>query len=179
MQQLAASFPSTEWETIQTSVFFPVHPGQPRAVWSPANHVAEVGGVYAFLLPAAWFAPQRTITLHAPHGHQGVGIPFVFTVGSLTADNYGVVYVGRTTDLRRRWRLHLTRGDRIDGGQVKYGLFDCGVTPNIEDALMLLREHARIIYAQIPGDDNCANRDVLEMALCARFGPPFNIKSER
>jgi predicted GIY-YIG superfamily endonuclease len=94
-------------------------------------------------------------------------------------EGFGVVYVGRTTDLRRRWREHLTRGQRKDGGQVKYGLVDCGVRRDTDAALKALRKNARIVYTVLPGPENCANRDVLEMALCARFAPPFNIKSER
>jgi hypothetical protein len=94
-------------------------------------------------------------------------------------DGYGVVYVGRTTALLERWRGHLSRGERKDGGQVKFGLVDCGLYNDTDTALRALRTHARILYVVLPGPANCANRDVLEMSLCARFAPPFNIKSER
>jgi hypothetical protein len=72
----------------------------------------------------------------------------------------------------------LSHGERKDGGQVKYGLKDCGVEPDIEMALRRLREQAKIVYLVLSGPDECANRDILELSLCARFGPPFNIKSE-
>jgi hypothetical protein len=50
-------------------------------------------------------------------------------------NGYGVVYVGRTADLRQRWRGHLTKGKRKDGGQVKHGITDCGLEPDEESAL--------------------------------------------
>jgi hypothetical protein len=58
-------------------------------------------------------------------------------------------------------------------------MLDCDVYSDSKDALRALREHGRFCYTILTGFENCANRDVLEMALCARFGPPFNIKSER
>lgn len=89
------------------------------------------------------------------------------------------MYIGRTSNLSQRWRGHFTPGKRKDGGQVKYGLIDSEVEPDIHSALRALRENARIVYPVLPGPENCANRDVLEVSLIARFGPPFNIKSER
>ncbi len=179
VQGLAHIFPNRPWEAINSQVFIADRGKVLHSDWAPAAHLEGVGGVYAILLPTAWFTPQRTLHLHAPHRHQGVPIPFVFSLEDFTDDGYGVVYVGRTTNLRQRWRGHLTRGERNDGGQVKYGLVDCHIAPDTEAALQRLRARARIIYTPLPGAENCANRDVLEMALCARFGPPFNIKSER
>jgi hypothetical protein len=40
-------------------------------------------------------------------------------------------------------------------------------------------EHAVIVYRELSGDVNVANRDILELSLVAGFAPPFNIKSER
>ena len=62
---------------------------------------------------------------------------------------------------------------------MKYGLADCAYAEDEDQALIALRAHARIIFTVLDGPENCANRDVLEMSLCARFGPAFNIKSER
>jgi len=55
---------------------------------------------------------------------------------------------------------------------------DCGLYEDADAALHALRAHARILYVVLPGPANCANRDVLEMSLCVRLAPPFNIKSE-
>jgi hypothetical protein len=108
-------------------------------------------------------------------------IPFEFTVAPvLGLDGWGVVYVGRTTNLQRRIKLHLSRGKPKDGGQVKFGLINCGLFEgDMDAALCAMREKSRVIYTSLPGRDNCANRDILEMSLCARLAPPFNIKSER
>jgi hypothetical protein len=175
VSQLAERFPNDPWQTICTRVFIADRNGRCLSDWSLTKHLKGIGGVYAILLPTTWFSLPQTLHLHAP---QQCTIPFQFTLPDLI-DRYGVVYVGRTANLCQRWRGHLTKGERKDGGQVKHGLMDCGVEPNEESALRKLREHARIIYMKLSGPENCANRDILEMSLCARFGPPFNIKAER
>jgi len=141
-----------------------------------ARHLKCVGGVYAILLPSAWFSAPRIVHLHGP---KRIPIPFEFTVPDLTGDGYGLVYVGRTTNLCQRWTGHLGKGKRKDGGQVKFGLVDCGLHPDEATALQALRKHARIVYTVLDAQEKCADRDLLEMSLCARFAPPFNIKSER
>ncbi len=179
VRRLTDSFPGGGWKIIHARTFFSERNGKTVSDWSSTKHLHYIGGVYAILLPTAWFTPPRTIHLHAPHRHKGVGIPFEFTLTDCTGDGYGVVYVGKTGNLHWRWRGHLGHGQRKDGGQVKFGLVDCQVAPDLEFALEQLRENARIIYTVLDGPDQCANRDVLEMSLCARFAPPFNIKSER
>jgi len=150
--------------------------GMLEATWLPLRHLEQVGGVYAILLPAGGFARSRKIRLHGPKRKR---IPFEFTLKRLTRDGLGIVYIGRTTNLAQRWRGHLSRGERKDGGQVKFGLLDCRLCRNENAALRLLRESGRIAYCRLPGPENCANRDIIELKLCARFTPPFNIKSER
>jgi hypothetical protein len=181
VQRMSASFPvpGNFWKTFTTNLIVADRPGQSYSDWKPISHLKGVGGVYAILLPAAWFSLSRTIHLHAPHSHKGETIPFEFTVEAITDDGFGIVYVGRTSNLFQRWRGHLTSGERKDGGQVKYGLVDCGLERDVEAALQKVRSHSVFIYAELSGPEHCANRDVLEMTLCARFGPPFNIKSER
>ena len=179
VDRLAGAFPAGEWRRLESRKFVADRENQIHSNWQIAAELAEVGGVYAILLPAGWFALPRTIPLHAPHSHMGAMIPFEFTVPPLTEDGYGVVYVGRTSNLLQRWQGHLSRGERKDGGQVKFGLVDCGLYSDPDSALRALRAHARILYVTLPGPANCANRDLLEMSLCARFAPPFNIKSER
>jgi GIY-YIG catalytic domain-containing protein len=178
-QRLADSFPSgDDWRAVHAHTFIADRGDRVFSDWSSATALKQVGGVYAVLLPVAWFDQPRTMPLHAPHTHSEAFITFEFTL-SVLADGYGVIYVGRTTDLQRRFKQHLSNGKRKDGGQVKFGLLDCAIHADSLDALRALREHGRFCYTELPGPENCANRDVLEMALCARFGPPFNIKSER
>jgi hypothetical protein len=49
----------------------------------------------------------------------------------------------------------------------------------VEGVLRYLREHGRIVYHILPGPENRANRDIIELTLCSKYKPPFNIKSER
>jgi hypothetical protein len=120
-----------------------------------------------------------TISLHAPHSRAGVPIQFEFSLSKLTDDGYAVLYVGRSSNLSQRWRGHLTPGEPKDGGQVKYGLLNCGAFTTADAALRFLRQEGRIVYTVLDGPDHCANRDILEGSLCAQYAPPFNIKSER
>jgi len=178
-QKLTRSFPFGKyWQLVRASTFVADRGDKIFSNWSSALHLKDVGGVYAVLLPVEWFAKMRTLRLHPPHQHADAFISFEFRLANLH-DEYGVIYVGRTTDLKRRFTQHLTEGKRKNGGQVKYGLLDCGLYPDSPSALRALREHGRFCYTILTGPENCANRDVLEMALCGRFGPPFNIKSER
>ena len=187
VHRIAASFPTGEWRKFETRIFVADRGEQIHSNWQAAANANEMGGVYAILLPVTWFTPLTTIPLHAPHSHRGECIPFEFTVPRLTEDGYGVVYVGRTSNLLQRWRGHLSRGERKDGGQVKFGLVDCGLYADPDTALRALRTHARILYVVLPGPANCANRDALEMSLCARFARPLtsyqkgetNIEQER
>lgn len=179
VHRLAGSFPNEGWQQLQSRTFFRDRGGKSVSDWTSLRHLKRQGGVYAILLPCAWFSPARILRLYAPHTHETRTIDFEFSLAPLGNDDHGVAYVGRTTNLADRWRGHFSRGQRKDGGQVKYGLFDCELHADIALALQALRDSARVIYTVLPGSANCANRDVLEMALCARFGPPFNIKSER
>jgi hypothetical protein len=56
---------------------------------------------------------------------------------------------------------------------------DCKLIAGQRRALAYLRENGRVVYHVLNGPENCANRDIVELTLCARFKPPFNIKSER
>jgi hypothetical protein len=109
-----------------------------------------VGGVYAFLLPAAPFSRPTTIHLHAPNKTR---IPFEFTLAAIPESHLGVVYVGRTTRLAERFRGHLLPGKRKDGGQVKFGLLDAGVHQNESEALTYLHRYGKIVCYRLPGTD--------------------------
>jgi hypothetical protein len=179
VHRIADSFPNGEWRSIDTRVFVADRGDEIHSNWQTAKDVDEMAGVYAIILPVTLFSRPVTIPLHAPHRHKGEKIPYEFTVPAVTDDSFGVVYVGRTSNLLQRWRGHFSRGERKDGGQVKFGLVDCGLYADPDSALRAVRANARILYVVLPGPANCANRDVLEMSLCARYAPPFNIKSER
>lgn len=176
VRELSESFPDNPWRMIPTNLIVADRKERFHSDWSVTKHLAGIGGVYALLLPTTWFFPSRTLQLHGPNRCK---IPFEFSVSDLTNDGYGVVYIGRTSNLWQRFRGHLTPGEPKDGGQVKYGLLNSGIAPDEQAALRTLREHARIIYSELSGPEHCANRDLLELSLCVRFGPPFNIKSER
>jgi hypothetical protein len=180
VRTLAAAFPDGgAWREIETRTFVRDRGDAIFSDWRSTATLEGIGGVYAVLLPVAWFDEPLTLPLHGSHHHRGQRIQFQFSLPTLR-DGYGVVYVGRTGNLRQRWRGHLSKGDRKDGGQVKFGLLDCALHTDPLTALRALRQNGRIIYTTLlSGPENCANRDVLEMALCARFGPPFNIKAER
>ena len=179
VQRLAAAFPNgNQWQMVEARTFVKDRGGQIFSNWRSSAKLSAAGGVYAVLLPVSWFERPLTLPLHASHQHRGEPIRYQFTLPAL-ADGYGVVYIGRTGNLLQRWQGHLSKGDRKDGGQVKFGLLDCALHTDALTALRALREHGRFIYTLLTGPEQCANRDVLEMALCARFGPPFNIKSER
>ncbi|MFH1497355.1 MAG: hypothetical protein ABII82_05960 [Verrucomicrobiota bacterium] len=181
IDHLASSFPlGQSWQTWTCAEVIRGASTALAAHWAPVDTLGNDGGVYAFALPSQWFQETRTIQLHAPHTHTEK-IPFEFTVPPVSGlDGLGVVYVGRTTNLKRRIRLHLSRGKPKDGGQVKFGLINCGLFEgNTDTALCAMREKGRVIYTSLPGRDHCANRDILELSLCARLAPPFNIKSER
>ena len=182
VDDLVRSFPfGPKWQTWYCSNAIRDNGAKLSARWHSIDHLHQQGGVYVFTLPLAWFQPSCTISLHAPHSHAGEKIPYQFSVPPLAGfDGWGVVYVGRTIDLKRRFRGHLLPGARKDGGQVKYGLIDSGLcSGDTTQALRDLRTNGRIIHTVLSGPENCANRDILEMALCAQLTPPFNIKSER
>jgi len=180
INRLSEGFPCDGWKQLESHTLFKESTRGVKSNWKSIAALRGVGGVYVILLPSALFHPFRALPLHAPHRFAGHRITFEFTVDPILPDGYGVVYVGRTTDLENRWRGHLSRGERKNGGQVRFGLMDCGLhATQGDDALLALRRDARIIFTELSGPENCANRDLLELTLCARFAPPFNIKSER
>lgn len=61
---------------------------------------------------------------------------------------------------------------------MQYGLVKCGKCQDRPAAVTFMLDHASLAYCVLDGDENVANRDILEVALCALFRAPFNIKSE-
>lgn len=152
-QRLTGTFLQDDWKTFSPQDCFSNRNGRVCANWSSTSALKDVGGVYAILLPTGWFEVGRTLHLHAPARHRGERIPFEFTLRDDTGDRHGVVYVGKTANLASRWRGHLNPGARKDGGQVKYGLVDCGVAEDVDSALQKVRTHAKIIYTVLPGQN--------------------------
>ena len=147
-----------------------------KRVWKHLTELKNTGGVYAFIVPVVHF-DQRTIHLHAPKSAQ---IPFTFAVNPLPVNHaLGVVYVGRATKLKQRFQFHFAIGGRKYGGQVKHGLKDCGLVQTEEAAVMWMLENAKIVYHDMPEPEQTANRDLVELTLCSKHMPPFNVKSER
>jgi hypothetical protein len=139
--------------------------------------VHKVGGNYAFLFPEANFAELREITLHGPGG---LKIPFSFSLrGHVSQEGLIVAYVGRASNLNQRLQWHFSGAKKNTAAQVQHGLVNSGICDSLESAIHFMLNHAVIAYRELPGVENTANRDLLELSLCAQFAPPFNIKSER
>lgn len=136
----------------------------------------DTGGVYAFLLPGRFFRKKTTLMLHASSRKR---IPFVFSDTDFPhIDDFIVVYVGKTgRPLRTRIQGHFTQGNQ-GLAQVQNGLICCRLRTPHREAISLMREHADLAVYNLPGDDNAANRDVIETSLIAKYRSPFNIKAE-
>ncbi|MGA3143859.1 MAG: hypothetical protein ABSF10_12685 [Verrucomicrobiota bacterium] len=177
IRQVVDSFPNGgNWKVFECRKVIR-EPNTLLATWKDLKPLEHTAGVYAILLPMMLFDRELTLPLHAPKGKPK--IKFSFKLKPLPGDRYGVVYVGRSTKFGQRWHAHLSLGERIASAQVKYGLMDCKLIAGQRRALAYLRENGRVVYHVLNGPENCANRDIVELTLCARFKPPFNIKSER
>jgi hypothetical protein len=173
------SFPSAgEWQQITCAGLRAATISNPDARnWSPLTATGSKGGVYAFIFPKHFFADPRTIRLDGPGQRH---IPFQFAaMPEHLADQAGfVVYIGRAANLLQRFHWHFSLTERNTGAQVQYGLVKCGICQNRKDADSFMLDHARIAYHIVHGDDQAANRDIIELSLCGKFMSPFNIKSE-
>lgn len=172
----AKSFPRSPWQAVNP-------PHRRGTDWGLGTHEA---GVYAFLFPKAEFPTTLTIHLHrgqvTPKGDRHEVVEFVFEPGSVRDLPAGLfaAYVGRTTDLRRRLRWHFSVSEQTTAAQVRKGLQDV-LNVSRHDTVEFMRRHATVVFLTdgLSGLENTANRDILELTLCARFGTPFNIKAER
>ena len=146
--------------------------------WSSLCKLDKQAGVYAFLLPRAEFPSRYTFQLHGSARRQ---IEFQFAVEDLPIvnGNYFVAYVGRTANLLARFQLHFQSTERSTGAQVRKALVNCGYARDKREAVNFMLEHGRVVYRQMPGDENVGNRDIIEVGLWAKYRCPFNVKSER
>ena len=87
-------------------------------------------------------------------------------------------YVGRSANLLDRVQGHFSLSKKSTLAQVQYGLVNSKTCSARADAVRFMLDHATLAYVVLDGPVNVANRDVIEVALWAKYMTPFNIKSE-
>jgi len=152
--------------------------GRGKRSWKCVRDLDGKAGLYAFLLPSAPFRKRYRFRLHGPAKRR---LPFAFSSRGLpiVSKNFFVAYVGRTSNLLSRLKLHfhLTKGSTA--AQVRKALVECRFAGSARLAIDFILRNGLIVYRVVPGNENVANRDIIEVALWAKYRCPFNIKSER
>jgi hypothetical protein len=153
------------------------------------KRIPKDDGLYAFLLPRAAFPAPFRFSLFAPRKKKAKAkkksrkptISFEVRVDELPEfrDGMFVAYVGRTTRLRKRLQEHFQRTKDSSCAQVRKAIKACLKTTSSKKAIKFMLANAQILYYPLPGKENVANRDIIEVALWAEFHTPFNVKSER
>lgn len=179
VDKIVGAIPRGDWKRLDC---WSLPPARARGRWRCLETVEGKGGNYAFLMPVAIFEPGCRITLHGPKrsGETKTSkIPFSFGAAQRQPlKGMMVVYVGKTANLAERLRLHVSATtNRTTTAQVRWGLEDAGLGDDRPPLHTVLAE-AVVLYHKLDGDEHVANRDLVEYALCARYAPPFNIKSE-
>jgi|GEM_PF-1076235 len=142
----------------------------------------ETGGNYVFLWPASDFKAERTIPLSGPSVKnlpQEILFHFKPQTVRWEGKTWAVLYVGKTTKLKQRFQWHFSSAQTNTGGQMQHCLVKCGVARNRKEAIQMTLDKALLCYRVLDGYEEAANREMIEVGLWAKFGPPFNIKSER
>jgi hypothetical protein len=150
--------------------------------WTALQHCEKKGGVYAFLFPGHLFSTPRRIALHAPQKNKGkqiIEFEFSSHPALVLPNGHMVAYVGRTANLLDRIQGHFSLSGKSTLAQVQYGLVNSRTCSTRSDAVRFMLENATLVYSVLEGPSNVANRDVIEVALWAKYMTPFNIKSER
>ena len=152
--------------------------GRGKRSWKCIWELDGKAGLYAFLLPRSLFQRRHTFRLDGPARKK---LPFAFSARDLQAvqRKYFVAYVGRTSNLLSRLQLHFHATKKSTAAQVRKALVSCGCVESPELALDFILQNGLIVYRVLKGDGNVANRDIVEVALWAKYMCPFNIKSER
>lgn len=145
--------------------------------WSALDHCKGKGGVYAFIFPAHLFSAPRRIELDSPN-KQTITFEFSNHPELLLPDGRMVVYIGRSANLLKRIQGHFGLAKKTTLGQVQYGLYKSGLCNDRAETVRFMLKHATLAYTILDGPINVANRDVIEVALWAKYMTPFNIKSE-
>ena len=89
-----------------------------------------------------------------------------------------VAYVGRSANLLDRVQGHFSLSRKSTLALVQYGLVNSQTCSTRADAVRFMLDNATLVYSVLNGAVNVANRDVIEVALWAKYMTPFNIKSE-
>lgn len=175
---IADQFTLGEWQRLDCTLLHRPTKNRPRAcAWDLLARVRSRGGNYAFLFPEGHFTMEHQILLDGPSKRQ---IPFCFSTRTHpTSDGQFVAYVGKATNLTQRLQWHFGGAGKSTAAQVQYGLVKAGICADRQIAVDFMLKHATIVYRELSGDEHAANRDLLELSMCAKFAPPFNIKSER
>ncbi|MFC4314484.1 hypothetical protein ACFPN2_35790 [Steroidobacter flavus] len=178
IQQVIQSFPCDGgWQELACSILRPDRAAK-RSWTSVSAELSGQAGLYAFLFPRTQFSRTFTFELDGPAKRK---IPFGFCVEDLpvVAKDYFVAYVGRSANLLQRLQWHFQSWEESTAAQVRKALIRCGYVRSVEEAVDFMIQHGKVVYRRMPGDENVANRDIIEVALWATYRCPFNIKSER
>jgi hypothetical protein len=149
-----------------------------RLAWDNVSKgLNNSAGVYMFLFPRRVFPRTFRFNLHGPSKKK---IPFKVTMSVLphARPRWFAAYVGRSSNLRNRLPLHFHNSKNTTAAQVRKAVEECHGL-NSRAAVNFMLDHAMVYYCPMPGKRNVANRDIIEVALWAKFRTPFNIKSER
>lgn len=178
VRRLAEDFPNGDWQQIHClRLHAPTLRNPSFRKWALLKDIRDQGGNYAFLFPTHFFESERQIHLDGPAQRK---IPFFFsTVTHPPTEGLFVAYVGKASNLYQRFQWHFGLAKKSTVAQVQFGLVKSGVCRDRQHAVNFMLEHATIAFRVLSGDTQAANRDLLELSLCAKLAPPFNIKSER
>ncbi|MDX6765594.1 MAG: GIY-YIG nuclease family protein [Candidatus Methylacidiphilales bacterium] len=177
------SFPNAgKWKIFTCSELRPRGSSNRKWEKTEISELWEVGGNYAFLLPAKYFKRSRTIDVDGPsilNVPRKILFKFCPNPIELNGRQWAVLYVGKTSNLSQRFQWHFSGAKKNTGGQVQHNLKKCGVCNSREEAVRLMEQEALICYRILDKDEEFANREMIEVNLWAKYNPPFNIKSER
>ena len=169
-----SDFPSKPWKCFSLSK---LQKGSKDLTWNEArNLIPREGGVYAFSFPCEKLKEEKySITLDGPLKSK---IKFEFSIDDLPPihDDHFILYVGKTTNLFKRLQLHLR--DTKTTTQVLHGMKKI-FNEKFDAVKEMLLSSGKFYYFSLDGEENCANRDLIELGLCVKYRSPINIKSER
>lgn len=144
--------------------------------WAGASIIPSEGGIYAFSLQKNKLGKtQYKIKLDGP---QKTVVNFQFSANDLPLikNEQIVLYFGKTRNFNNRIKQHFTKtktATQVLNGMVKMFEID------FNEARQMLLSYGTYYFLSLSGDENTANRDLIEMGLISKFSAPLNIKSER
>ncbi|MDX6767537.1 MAG: GIY-YIG nuclease family protein [Candidatus Methylacidiphilales bacterium] len=178
--------------------------GKANSTWRETSitdlaDVPSYPGIYVFVFPISELPKSKIIILHGrtsgkKANKKQIQFQFSYTANPLRKGAGGVIYVGKTSNLKKRLKGHLSENVRATTNQVLRGLSgqsSHGVSKShLHRAKHLLSKWGAVFYLEHKHDDEIttlknngislvADRDLLEIKLIAKYAPPFNIKAER